>query len=166
MAVQRYWSERDGNPLIDQPTGTEKSVVIANLVERSAVLGRRVLVLSHSREIIDQDRKAILQSWPDAPIGINSDALGERNTEAPIVLATVQSVFRKPEALGHRDYILVDEAHLVPHGDDGMYHAVFNALREINPKLRVAGFTATPYRLDSGRLDEGDNRLFDETVIT
>jgi DNA repair protein RadD len=30
--------------------------------------------------------------------------------------------------------------------------------------MRVAGFTATPYRLDSGRLDEGEGRLFDRIV--
>ena len=40
----------------------------------------------------------------------------------------------------------------------GMYHKVINGLREIYPGMRVAGFTATPYRLDCGRLDQGNDR--------
>ncbi len=45
-----------------------------------------------------------------------------------------------------------------------MYRAFINALLEINPDMRVVGFSATLFRLDSGRLDEGENRLFDKTV--
>jgi DNA repair protein RadD len=37
-------------------------------------------------------------------------------------------------------------------------------LRELEPRLRVCGFTATPYRLDSGRLDEGAGKIFDQLV--
>ena len=33
-------------------------------------------------------------------------------------------------------------------------------MARINPQLKVIGFTATPYRLDSGLLHEGDERLF------
>jgi DNA repair protein RadD len=32
--------------------------------------------------------------------------------------------------------------------------------------MRVCGLTATPFRLDSGRLDEGDDRLFDAVVYS
>jgi DNA repair protein RadD len=45
-----------------------------------------------------------------------------------------------------------------------MYRELLAALREIRPDLRVCGFTATPFRTGSGRLDEGDGRLFDKTV--
>jgi hypothetical protein len=34
-------------------------------------------------------------------------------------------------------------------------------MSEINPDLKIVGLTATPFRLDSGRLDEGDVRMFD-----
>jgi hypothetical protein len=36
---------------------------------------------------------------------------------------------------------------------------------QINPDMRVVGFTATPYRTDSGRLDEGEERLFDKVFM-
>src|SRR5262249_27735033 len=89
---------------------------------------------------------------------------GARNTEAPIVLATVQSIFRNPQALGRRDLILVDEAHVVPRHEEAMYRATIAGLHGLRADLRVAGFTATPYRLASGRLDEAEGRWFDAVV--
>jgi DNA repair protein RadD len=47
-----------------------------------------------------------------------------------------------------------------------MYRRLLDDLREQAPDLRVAGFTATAYRLDSGRLDVGDDRLFDRIVFS
>jgi DNA repair protein RadD len=163
-ALWGYWKAGGGNPLLDLATGTGKSYLIAELCQRFAQRDRRTLILSHIREIIEQDRRAILSLWPQAPVGINSAALGERNLDAPIVLATVQSVFRNPAALGKRDLIIVDEAHLVPHHDDGMFRSTIAGLRALSP-LRVAGLTATPFRLDCGRLDEGEGRIFDTVVF-
>jgi DNA repair protein RadD len=161
-ALWTYWRGGGGNPLIDLATGLGKSFLIAELARRFCRHERRVLVLSHVREIILQDVAAIRALWPEAPIGINSAALGERSTDAQIVLATVQSVFRNPEALGARHLIMVDEAHLVPKHDEGMYRAAISGIP--GPNMRVAGFSATPFRLDSGRLDEGEGRLFDRVV--
>jgi DNA repair protein RadD len=45
-----------------------------------------------------------------------------------------------------------------------MYGRFIQDLLAINPDMRIVGFTATPYRTDSGRLDEGDERLFTEVV--
>ena len=41
-----------------------------------------------------------------------------------------------------------------------MYRRFLDGLSAINPKLKVIGFTATPYRLDSGMMHEGDGALF------
>jgi DNA repair protein RadD len=41
-----------------------------------------------------------------------------------------------------------------------MYRRFLGDLATINPHLKVIGFTATPYRLDSGLLHEGDGALF------
>jgi DNA repair protein RadD len=42
-----------------------------------------------------------------------------------------------------------------------MYRRFLRDLSEINPYLKIAGLTATPYRLDSGMLHEGPEALFD-----
>ncbi len=55
---------------------------------------------------------------------------------------------------------MVDEAHLIPRSAETRYGRFLAGLAALTPAMRVVGFTATPYRLDSGRLDEGPGRLF------
>ena len=167
-AVMAYWSQGGGNPLVDLATGMGKSVVVATLtrqiVERFPDM--RVLVLVHVRELVEQNYRALLRLWPDAPAGIYSAGLGARDSHHRITFASIQSVYRKGRLIGPRDLIIIDEAHLVPNGGDGMYRTLLASLREERPDLRVCGLTATPYRLDSGRLDQGRDRLFDEIVYS
>jgi DNA repair protein RadD len=47
-----------------------------------------------------------------------------------------------------------------------MYRTLLAALRDDRPDMRVAGLSATTFRLDSGRLDQGDEKLFSEIVYT
>jgi DNA repair protein RadD len=79
----------------------------------------------------------------------------------------VQSVFRQDHySLGPIDAILIDEAHLVPKSGEGMYRTLIDKLKDGRPDLRVCGFSATPFRLDSGRLDQGEGRLFSDIVYS
>jgi DNA repair protein RadD len=167
-AVLRYWASGGGNPLVDLATGTGKSLVIAKLTQDllAQFPTLRVLMLVHQRELVEQNFRALLKAWPDAPVGIYSAGLGKRDAHHRICFASIQSVFRKGAALGQRDLVLIDEAHLVPSAGNGMYRRLLQDLRDTTPDLRVAGFTATPYRLDTGRLDAGGDRLFDETVFS
>lgn len=167
-AVLDYWQTGGGNPLVDLATGTGKSLVIAKLTQDllAAFPTMRVLMLVHVRELVEQNFTALLKLWPDAPIGLYSAGLGKRDAYHRITFASIQSVYRKAAALGRRDLVLIDEAHLVPTAGNGMYRKLLNDLRSTTPDLRVAGFTATPYRLDSGRLDDGGDALFDKTVYS
>lgn len=162
-----YWRDGGGNPLIDLATGTGKSVVIAKLTQDllADFGGLRVLMLVHVKELVEQNFRALLRIWPDAPIGLYSAGLGKRDAHHRITFASIQSVYRKAQALGPRDLVIIDEAHLVPSGGNGMYRKLLDDLGEMTD-MRVCGFTATPYRLDSGRLDDGSDRLFDETVYS
>jgi DNA repair protein RadD len=168
-ALENYWSQGGGNPLVTMATATGKSVVIARLIRdisrRYPTL--RVLVVTHVLELIRQDIEPLLALWPDAPVGINSAGIGQREWDAPIVFAGVQSIWRNAARLGSRHLVLVDEAHLVPHDGDGMYRSLIAELRALVPPgdMRVAGFSATPFRLDSGRLDEGEGKIFDDVVF-
>jgi DNA repair protein RadD len=148
-------------------TGCGKSVLIAKLLYDifTGYSPLRALVAVHVRELVEQNLKHLLKIWPDAPYGINSAGLGRRDWDLPIVLANVQSVWRSPNLLGVRHLVIVDECHLVPHEGDGMYRSLFDGLRIAEPDLRVCGLTATPYRLDSGRLDEGEGKIFDKVVF-
>jgi DNA repair protein RadD len=167
QALDAYWEAGGGHPLAVLATATGKSVLIAKLITDIAArfVGFRVLVLVHVRELVEQSLAHLLRVWPAAPVGINSAGLGRRNWDAPIVLANIQSVWRNPQRLGRRHLVIVDEAQLVPHAGYGMYRSLIERLRALEPAMRVCGFTATPFRLDSGRLDHGDGKIFDDVVF-
>lgn len=168
-AVLSYWADGGGNPLVDLATGLGKSVVIAkltrDLLEQYPSL--RVLMLVHVKELVQQNAQQMLRLWPSCPIGINSAGLGRRDLRSQVLFASIQSVYREsPETLGERDLVIVDEAHLIPSAGDGMYRQLLSKLRARTPDLRVVGMTATPFRMDSGRLDGGDDALFSDTVYS
>lgn len=167
-AMMAYWGAGGGNPLVEMATGTGKSMVIASLVQDLSrdYPGMRVLMLTHVKELVQQNFMALLKVWPDAPAGIYSAGLGRRDAHHRVTFASVQSVYNKIKLIGKRDLVMIDEAHLVPLSGEGMYRRLLDDLYELNPDARVCGFTATPYRLDTGRLDQGDTRLFDKIVYT
>lgn len=166
-ATFRYWEDGGGNPLVDLATGLGKSVVIGHLIKHSVTNWPiRVLALVHVQELVEQNFLALRRMWPQAPAGIYSAGLGKRDAHHRITFASIQSVFRKADELGPRDLVLIDEAHLVPQQGDGMYRRLLGDLRKKREDMRVAGFTATAYRMDSGRLDQGEDRLFDKIVYS
>jgi DNA repair protein RadD len=166
-ALETFWKSGGGNPLLALATATGKSLLIAWLVRDllTRFPGLRILALVHVQELIEQNIEHLLAIWPEAPIGVNCAALDRRDTEQQIIFASIQSVFRSPERLGPRDLVLIDECHLVPHDGSGMYRSLLDTLRDIVPDMRVCGFSATPFRLDSGRLDEGDGKIFDQVIF-
>lgn len=160
-ALFRYFERATGNPLLVMPTGSGKSLTLAVFLKEAieAFPETRVLVLTHRKELIEQDAAAIRKAWPDAPVGIYSAGLGYRQIRQ-ITVAGVQSVHKKAEQLGHVDLCVVDECHLVAHDGDGMYRRLLSDLRAKNDALKVIGLTATPYRLSGGLLTRGSSKIF------
>jgi len=148
--------------LIVLPTGAGKSLVIAALARETLdeTPLARVVIVTHSRELVAQNFSELTRAWPEAPAGIFSAGLGRREAGAQVLVCGIQSVADRLDAVGPRDLVIVDEAHLIPRAAETRYGRFLAGLRARTPGLRVAGFTATPYRLDSGRLDEGPQRLF------
>ena len=151
----------EGDLCIVAPTGSGKSWVVAGLCEDllNGHEDRRIIVLSHVKELLVQDAEKIVAAWPDAPLGIYSAGLGQKNVNA-ITVAGIQSIWKKAGEAGHVGLVIIDEAHLINNQDAGMYRTFIKGLREINPHLRVIGLTATPYRLGQGMVTEGKDSLF------
>lgn len=152
-----YFGTHYGNPLVCMPTGTGKSVVIATFLERvyRFYAQTKVLVLTHVKELIQQNYMKLLKLWPGAPAGINSAGLGKRDIHHRIIFAGIASVAKYAVSFGHVDLVLIDEAHLVSDEEASMYQTFLDGLRAMNPLLKVVGFTATPYRTGVGMLTEG-----------
>lgn len=161
-AVMGWFGSGKNNPLVCAPTGSGKSVILAELCRQAMQYdGTRVLIVTHVKELIAQNHAALLRMWPEAPTGIYSAGLGRKQMGRPITVAGVQSIARQAHKIGHVDLVIVDEAHLIPRSSDTLYGKLFAALRDANPHVQTIGLTATPYRLDSGMLHKGKDALFD-----
>ncbi|MEQ4596148.1 MAG: DEAD/DEAH box helicase, partial [Methylobacteriaceae bacterium] len=165
-ALDCHWDQGGGPGLVVLPTGAGKALVIAALIREwlDRAPGARICVLTHVRELVVQNHGELLAYWPEAPAGIFSAGVGRREVHAQVTFCSIQSVRDRAELFGAIDLIVVDEAHLVPRASETGYGRFLAAARAGNPDLKVAGFTATPYRLDSGRLDEGEGRVFERIV--
>ncbi len=162
QSVYDWFGAGKGNPLIVAPTGSGKSVILSEFCRRALAdfPDTRIVVAQHVKELIVQNFQALLRLWPSAPAGIYSAGLGSRQMRQ-ITFAGIQSVARKAADFGFVDLLVIDEAHLLPRNSDTQYQTFIAGLRERNPDLKVVGLTATPFRLDSGRLDAGRGAIFD-----
>lgn len=160
-ALYQAIREREDNPVIVAPTGSGKSHLIAAICKDAVAWKGRVVVVAHRRELLEQNLSKILAADPDLAIhaGVYSAGLGSRDTDHPIIVAGVQSVYRRAAELGHRDLILVDEAHRIPDDGEGQYRTFISGAKEINSAVRVVGLTATPYRMSTGSICGPDKIL-------
>ena len=154
-----------GNPCLVLPTGSGKSHIVAALCKDALQNWpeTRVLMLTHVKELIEQNAEKMRQHWPGAPMGIYSASIGRRDLGEPITFAGIQSVRSKARELGHIDLVIIDECHLVNHKDEGGYRRLLEQLKAINPAIRVVGLTATPYRLGHGLITDKP-ALFDALI--
>ncbi len=155
-SIPAYFASKSGNPVVAMPTGTGKSVVIGMFLQMVFHYwpGQRVMILTHVKELIQQNYEKLLTLWPGAPAGVYSAGLNRKEHARKITFAGIGSVAKKAKLFGHIDLILIDEAHLVSPNEETMYQSFLSELREVNPNLKVVGFTATPWRLGTGRITE------------
>ena len=155
----------EGHPCIVLPTGSGKSHIVAAICKDALQNwpDTRVLMLTHVKELIQQNAEKMRQHWPNAPLGIYSSSLRSRRLDEPITFAGIQSVRKRAEEIGHVDLVLIDECHLVSHKAEGGYRNLIEDLTQINPHLRVIGLTATPFRLGHGLITD-DPALFADLI--
>ena len=159
-AVYDHLRQHDDNPCVVLPTGTGKSLVLARIATDAVQLwSGRVLILAHVKELLEQNADKIQRLCPDVQIGVYSAGLNRRDTDAPVLVAGIQSVYNRACDLGAFDLIIVDEAHLLPADGEGMYRTFLAEARVVNPNVRVIGLTATPYRLKGGVICQPENIL-------
>lgn len=159
-AVYQHLRERENNPCVVIPTGGGKTPVMATICRDAVVTwSGRVLIVAHVKELLEQSAEKLRVVCPEVKFGIYSAGLKRRETQAPVIVAGIQSIYKRACELGPFDLILVDEAHLIPADGEGMYQQFLAEAQVVNPHVRVIGLTATPYRLKSGMICTPDHFL-------
>ena len=140
-AVDFFLSDTKMNGIIVLPTGSGKSLVIADIANR---LEGHTLVFQPSKEILQQNF-AKMCSYGILDISIYSSSFNQKKISR-ITFATIGSVINHKELFCHFKNIIIDECHLV-NSNGGMYEEFIHTTN-----CRVLGLTATPYRLSSNKL--------------
>jgi len=159
-AVYDHLRSRDDNPCAVVPTAGGKTPIMASICKDAVGMwGGRVLILAHVKELLEQTADKLKVVCPEIGFGIYSAGLKRRDTQNPVIVASIQSVYKRACELDAFNLIMVDEAHLIPLEGDGMYRQFLADAKVINPELRIIGFTATPYRLKTGPICTSDGFL-------
>jgi len=144
------------------PTAGGKTPVLATICKDAvSKWGGRVLILAHVKELLEQAVEKINLVAPELwhHVGVYSAGLKSRDTDHPIIVAGIQSVYRRACDLDAFQIAIVDEAHLIPENGEGMYRTFLAEAKKVNPHLRVIGLTATPFRMKSGAICGPENIL-------
>ena len=136
--VEFFHAKKQFNAFEILPTGSGKSVVIANV---AMGLPGRPIVFQPSKEILEQNFRKFTSYGYRA--GIYSASAGHKFIDK-ITFATIGSVIKKQHLFRDVEHIIIDECHLV-NAKGGMYQEFINGL----PHAKALGLTATPYRLTS-----------------
>ncbi|MFN3151803.1 DEAD/DEAH box helicase family protein [Bremerella sp.] len=159
-AVYHHLRYRDDNPCAVVPTAGGKTPIMASICKDAVTQWNgRVLILAHVKELLEQTADKLRAVCPEIDFGIYSASLRRRDTDHPVIVAGIQSVYKRACELDRFDLVMVDEAHLIPLEGDGMYRQFLADAKVVNPNLRIAGFTATPFRLKSGTICTPDGFL-------
>lgn len=167
-ALYAWWMAHPGNdqiPILCAPTGSGKSVVIAELTrllfDTWPDQHPRTLVIVPSKELAEQNADKLAALLPShLSIGYYSATLGKQPS-ADVIVATIGSVYKAAHVLGNIKCVIVDECHLInPNGSEvGRYRQFLTDLSRFCA-YRVVGLTATPFRGNGVWLTDGDAPLF------
>ncbi len=135
--------------LVVAPTGSGKTIIFAHIATGAVKKNKRVLILTHRREILYQTVDKI------KAFGIHAGQIvsGKPTGKELIQVAMVGTLINRLELIQPPDLIIIDEAH----------HAVSNTWSKILNYFDVLkiGYTATPERLSG----EGLNEIFSHMIL-
>jgi DNA repair protein RadD len=150
----KKWMSSSVEPcLLELATGAGKSHIVAAIAhwlnERS---GKRVLCLAPSKELTEQNHAKYLATGE--PASIYSASIG-KSLRHDVVFGTPQTVKNSIDKFRDKFCaVIIDEAH----GITKTIKTIILEMQRDNPKLRIIGLTATPYRTKEGYIYRYDEK--------
>lgn len=138
--------------LLTSPTGSGKTVLVAQMLANAAARGKRSWFVVHRKELLDQSVRTFVTA-ADLHVGVIAAGYPS-DAAAPVQVCSVATLARRHAALRPPDLLVWDECHHVP-------SASWSAIAAALPGAVQIGLSATPARLD-GR---GLRPFFDRLVL-
>ena len=163
-ALDRIWANMFvlQTSLCVMPCGSGKTEIIIGLIQKclEKMPDIRIVVLVERITLLDQTVRRIRASLPGLSVGVYGGN-GSRASydETPFLVSTVQSIHKLQT--DKINLIILDEVHHV-NPKTGRYLDFIKQQSEKNPKLKIVGFTATPYN-HSGYI-YGPGKMFKNIV--
>jgi DNA repair protein RadD len=158
LAIAEMLSSSKKKGVIVAPTASGKSLYTAYIAKEllKAEPDAGILVMQPSKELLEQNYSKYIGYGGEA--SIFSASAGEKEI-GQVTYATIGSIKGLAHMFKHVRFIIIDECHGVPPSDkptpknprpkQSMYMKFIRALEEHQPKLKVVGLTATPFRMKS-----------------
>lgn len=132
-----------GNTLGVANTGFGKTVALSAITAEQINGTGRALVLQHRDELTRQNSAAFIKVAPEIPISLYTAS--NKSWRGRVTFGMVQTMANAVDSMPRLDLLVVDEAH---HAASASYQKVIGKAREVNPRGKILGVTATPERSD------------------
>jgi len=150
QAVEKLWARlfESGSALCVIATGGGKTEIMQALLQKCFAKkpDLKVVVIAQKINLIEQTARRFRKNFDSVSIYCGSI---EKDLSGSIVIASIQSI---AEIKMHINIVVVDEVHAIDH-EQGRYFDFFELNR--HEKMKVIGFTATPFRADGPIYGEG-----------
>ena len=170
LAIKESWEalkKNDEPVLLMASVGAGKSLIISNILLTMQHARKRALCLVNNAELVRNNCSTFIDEGGNA--SIYCAALGSKDSNAPIVFGTPQSILNginKNEPIGTIKFnlIVVDEAHAINYLDSrSCFIRILRHYKQEYPGMRLYGATGTNFRF-KGTAIVGDNCLFRKQV--
>ena len=115
------------------PVGSGKSLTMAHFIktcfDRYGSHMSKILIVTHVKELIEQDYEAVIDYWQGCDIGIYSASLKSKQVHNKVICCGVQSIAKTYADFGKVNCIVIDECHLVPLKQETTYRRLIAGLK-------------------------------------
>lgn len=156
------------NVLISAPCAAGKTILFSKIVQRLLRENPafRCLILTDREILVTQSRDKLASVAPElsADIGIVCSSVAtDKELHKRVTIASRQTLINHLDRFEPVQLAIVDECHLmaVPNEQKELpdqFAVIVARLREYNPRMRLVGCTASPYRLGTGYIYGSNNR--------